>query len=163
FHGSIVAEGYGAAEPNGNGFFQPVTWTTDDGGLLQFGGGGRYGFTPGAFPTNVAGAPVNRYAAGTFQFAALGPVASGPGSATAAYNSALGGLGTSYRDVVLADAPAAYWRLDETSPAQPAHDEAGGHDAAYQNFTAADLGQPGALSNDTSTSAHFNGVDHYVS
>src|SRR5207302_1901273 len=84
FHGSIVAEGYGAAEPNGNGFFQPVTWTTDDGGgLLQFGGGGRYGFTPGAFPTNVDGGPVNRYAAGTFQFSALGPVASGPGSATA--------------------------------------------------------------------------------
>jgi hypothetical protein len=217
FHGTIVAEGYGDAEPNGNGLGGPVSWTTDDGGgLLQFLGGGRSGPTPGAFPAAVDGGPANRYAAGTFQFSALGPVASGPasvstddtytlrltppqgfavsswtvswgdgnsdtllGSATqathtyvtagsyaiaaTAYNSTLGALGTSYSSVVQADAPAAYWRLDETSPAQPAHDAVGGHDAAYLNFTAADLGQPGALSNDTSTSAHFNGVDHYVS
>ncbi len=217
FHGSIVAEGYGDAEPNGNGFGGPVSWTDDDGGgLLQFTGGGRFGDTPGAFPTNVDGGPANRYAAGTFTFSALGPIASGPGSvftgepytlsltppqglavsgwtvnwgdghtdalpggatqathtfatagsyavAATASSSALGALGTSYRDVVLAGAPAAYWRLDETSPAQPAHDEVGGHDAAYVNFTAADLGQPGALGNDPSPSAQFNGVDHYVS
>jgi hypothetical protein len=217
FHGSIVAEGYGPAEPNGNSMGAIPSWTTDDGGgLLQFVGAGRYGTTPGAYPTNVDGGPVNRYAAGTFQFSALGPVASGPGTvfagdpytlsltpppglavtswavswgdgqtdtlpgdatqathtyvtagsyaiAATAYNSALGALGTSYPSVVLADAPAAYWRLDETSPAQPAQDQVGGHDAVYQNFTAADLGQPGALSNDTSTSAHFNGVDHYLS
>jgi hypothetical protein len=217
FHGSIVAEGYGDAEPNGNGFGGPVSWTTNDGGgLLQFVGLSRFTSTPGAFPTDVDSGPANRYAAGTFSFSALGPIASGPGSvftgdlytlsltppqglavsgwtvnwgdghtdtllgsatqathtfvtagsyaiAATATSSALGALGSSYRNVVLADAPAAYWRLDETSPAQPAHDEVGRHDAAYQNFTAADLGQPGALGNDTSTSANFNGVDHYVS
>ena len=72
FHGSIVAEGYGPLEPNGNaGFFTPPIppWTTNDGGgLLQFVGSGRFGSTPGAFPTNVDSGPANRYAAGTFDY-----------------------------------------------------------------------------------------------
>jgi hypothetical protein len=221
FHGTIVAEGYGIGEPNGNGGLLPppqtITWTTDDGGgLLQFVGGGRSGSTPGAFPANVDSGPANRYAAGTFSFSALGPIASGPASvltgdpytlsltpppglavsswavswgdgqtdtlpggatqathtyvtagsyaiAATAYSSAPGALGTSFSSAVLADAPAAYWRLDETSPAQPAHDQVGGNDAAYQNFTATDLGLSGALRNGTSTSVQFNGVDHYLS
>jgi hypothetical protein len=217
FHGSIVAEGYGAAEPDGNAMAQPISWTTNDGGgLIQFVGTGRYGMTPGAFPANPDSGPANRYAAGTFDFMPLGQIATGLPSATAGTSytlnlnlpgataitswtvswgdgsssvlpgnptqaahvyaaggnfsiavtasTAQGTLGTSYHDVVLEDAPAAYWRLDETSLVPPtAHDEVGGHDAAYQNFSAADLGQPGALSNDPSTSVHFNGVNEYVS
>jgi hypothetical protein len=217
FHGTIVAEGYDAAEPNGNGVAQPITWTTNDGGgLIQFVGTSRFGSTPGAFPTSPDVGPANRYAAGTFDFMPLGAIATGPATATAGTpytlnlnlpqaggitswtvnwgdgsssalpgnpsqathvfasagnfaiaataNSSQGALGTSHRDVVLADAPAAYWRLDETSPVPPvAHDEVGGHDAAYHNFTAADLGQPGALANDSSTSVHLNGSNQYLS
>jgi hypothetical protein len=217
FHGTIVAEGYGPAEPDGNSFVQPVTWTGNDGGgLIQFVGAGRFGLTPGTFPTNIDGGPANRYAAGTFMFDAVQTIVSGPATALAgqtytlnlgltqftnitswtinwgdgtsdvlpgnpaqathvystsgtfaigvtAHDSTLGALGTVYKDVVLADAPAAYWRLNETGTPSTAHDEVGGHDAVYQNFTAADLGQPGALSNDTSTSVQFNGVNQYLS
>lgn len=67
FRGTIVAEGYGSAELNGNST-SPV-WTTDSGGgAISFVGGGRYGFTPGQYPTNPDGGPANRYAAGTFAF-----------------------------------------------------------------------------------------------
>lgn len=84
FHGTIVAEGYGAAEPNGNGFYQPVTWTTDTGGgQLAYVGTARYGFAPGAFPDNADFGPANRYAAGTFEFLPVSAIASGPANATA--------------------------------------------------------------------------------
>jgi hypothetical protein len=215
FHGSIVAEGYSPAEPDGNFLSQPITWSTNGGGLINFVGTSRYGFTQGDFPTTPDAGPANRYAAGTFQFMPLSQIATGaatavagspytlnlnltqatgitswtinwgdgnidtlPGNPSQATHVYLAGgtfaiavtandgtpsaFGTSHRDVVLSDAPAAYWRLDETSP-PTAQDEVGGHNATYQNFSAADLVQPGALSSDTSTSALFNGVDHYVS
>src|SRR5262249_37030698 len=39
FQGSVVAEGYGAGEGNGNAGMQPITWTTDGGGgLIHFTG-----------------------------------------------------------------------------------------------------------------------------
>jgi hypothetical protein len=217
FHGTIVAEGYGPAEPNGNGFAQPITWTTNDGGgLLQFVGTGRNGSTPGTFPTSLDGGPANRYAAGTFAFDPAQTIVSGPATANAgqpytlnlgltqaanitswtinwgdgssnvlpgnpaqashvyttggtfvigatAHDSTLGALGTVYKDVVLADGAAAYWRLDETGTPTTAHDEVGGNDAVYHNFTAANLGQTGALANDTSTSVQFNGTNQYLS
>src|SRR5262249_3071891 len=69
FHGTIVAEGYGSAEPNGNGAFQEITWSHDDGGgLIQFVGSSRFGLTAGTFPDNLDTGPANRYAAGTFAF-----------------------------------------------------------------------------------------------
>jgi len=71
FQGCIVADGYGSGEDNGNwmvGGLPP--WTTDDGGgALAFVGSARWGPTPGTYPPNLDGGPVNRYAAGTFVFA----------------------------------------------------------------------------------------------
>ena len=78
FQGTIVGEGYGAAERNGNqGVGAIVGLTTDTGGgAISFVGGGRNaGFN--AFPTNVDGGPANRYAAGTFNFNIL-PASPGP-------------------------------------------------------------------------------------
>jgi hypothetical protein len=67
FQGSIVAQGYGAAERNGNGL-NPPPWTTNDGECaVGFVGSGRWG-DPNVFPPNADGGPANRYAAGTFQF-----------------------------------------------------------------------------------------------
>ncbi len=70
FQGTMSASGYGNAELNGNthGGLNPV-WSTDDGGcLISFVGGSRFGGGPNIFPGTVDGGPVNRYAAGTFQF-----------------------------------------------------------------------------------------------
>jgi hypothetical protein len=69
FHGSIVAEGYGAGEQAGNGMGGAPPWWTDTGlGLLSFVGSARWSTTPGAYPTVLDGGPANRYAAGTFEF-----------------------------------------------------------------------------------------------
>lgn len=66
FQGTIVAEGYGATERNGN--FTTGVWTTDSGdGAIQFVGGGRNGVA-GVFPVFGDGGPANRYAAGSFRF-----------------------------------------------------------------------------------------------
>jgi hypothetical protein len=81
FHGTIVAEGYGASEPNGNSGGAAPPWTTDSfGGAISFVGGGRFGFTPGAFPTNLDGGPANRYAAGSFDFTPTDLVFTGTGA-----------------------------------------------------------------------------------
>jgi hypothetical protein len=68
FQGTVVAEGYSAAEPNGNvGGGVPASAINTGGGALGFVGGGRFG-DPGAFPVNPDGGPANRYYAGTFAF-----------------------------------------------------------------------------------------------
>jgi len=84
FRGTIVAEGYGAGERNGNR--NPAPWTTDTGsGSIAFVGGGRYNFPviPGAFPEGIDGGPATRYAAGTFEFRTLPPEKPGAPAATA--------------------------------------------------------------------------------
>lgn len=70
FEGTIVAENYGTGELNGNDPDTPVWTTNDGGGLLSFVGRGRWSTTQGVFPTGLDGGPENRYAAGTFRFAA---------------------------------------------------------------------------------------------
>jgi hypothetical protein len=80
FEGSIVADGFDATDMNGNsGGADTVAqdpgaafpWFTDDGGgLITFTGGARRNVAPGGYPTDVDGGPVNRYAAGTFEFSA---------------------------------------------------------------------------------------------
>jgi len=72
FQGSVVASGFSASDLNGNsnpggssgGSFSA---TNTGGGLISFVGTSRYGFTPGAFPTNPDG-NVAKYGAGTFLF-----------------------------------------------------------------------------------------------
>jgi hypothetical protein len=103
---------------------------------------------------NVAGNPssvIHVYAAaGNFTIAAT------------AFDSTVGGLGTSYANVVLADAPAAFWQLNDTT-LPVANDAAGSNSATYVNFSTADLGQPGPIANDaSSTSANFNGTSEYL-
>jgi hypothetical protein len=75
FRGSIVAEGYGPEEPNGNQGIQtpefPDYATHDGGGLISFVGGGRYAWACEAFPNTLDAGPANRYGAGTFTFAAV--------------------------------------------------------------------------------------------
>ncbi|HRR78716.1 MAG TPA: PEP-CTERM sorting domain-containing protein [Planctomycetota bacterium] len=69
FRGTIVAEGFGTTDPNGNTGVQPIGWTYNSfNGSLLFTGSGRYSTTPGAYPSTVDGGPVNRYAAGTFNY-----------------------------------------------------------------------------------------------
>ncbi|MEZ5303016.1 MAG: PEP-CTERM sorting domain-containing protein [Verrucomicrobiales bacterium] len=66
FQGSIVAWGYGAGEPNGNG--APARSVNSGGGNLYFLGAGRWDNAAGVLPANIDGGPFNRYAAGTFDF-----------------------------------------------------------------------------------------------
>lgn len=60
----------------------------------------------------------------------------------------------SYRDAVLADAPIAYWRLDD--PSSVATDTTGQIDGTYA--TGCELGVPGALADDPDTAVEFNGT-----
>jgi len=64
-----------------------------------------------------------------------------------------------YADTVLAGAPAAYWRLGETSGAVAA-DRTGHAAAAY--LGGVELGARGALSGDPDTAARFDGADDEV-
>lgn len=77
FQGTIVTDGYGAADPNGNtgcnggvcgsGDFTASTMNTG-GGQISFVGSGRYSNTSNAFPATLDSGPANRYGAGTFAF-----------------------------------------------------------------------------------------------
>ena len=83
FHGSIITFGYGDGingELDGNTFGTAAgtptfPWTTNNGGgLISFVGGGRFtdsGGTAISFPTTIDTGPANRYASGTFVFAAV--------------------------------------------------------------------------------------------
>lgn len=74
FQGTIVAEGYNAAELLANSGGTPTQWRTFDGdGALAFVGSSRFG-TAGAFPATPDGGPADRYAAGSFMFDTSGPV-----------------------------------------------------------------------------------------
>jgi hypothetical protein len=64
-----------------------------------------------------------------------------------------------YRNVVLTDGPAGYWRLGETSGG--AVDETG-HAAGGTYTGAVTLGVPGALTGDSNLSARFDGSTAYV-
>lgn len=71
---TIVADGFSAADLNGNtgiGGSGPITDT--GGGLIAFTGSSRYGASGASFlfPTIIDGGPANRYDAGTFMFQAV--------------------------------------------------------------------------------------------
>jgi hypothetical protein len=67
----------------------------------------------------------------------------------------------SYKAAVLADAPVAYWRMDETSGATMVDQTSNGNNGVYQGrFT---LGQPGALASDANTAVAFDGASGVAS
>jgi hypothetical protein len=71
--GTLAASGYGDTELNGNQGAVDLGLGTDDGGCaISFVGSGRYGLDPAVFPPVPDGGPVNRYAAGTFEFKLTG-------------------------------------------------------------------------------------------
>lgn len=78
FHGSVVVDGYNAAELlfNTGGTVPGGASALGDGnGLLTFTGTGRFG-NPGAFPATADAGPANRYGAGTFAFQVPEPASS---------------------------------------------------------------------------------------
>jgi hypothetical protein len=67
--------------------------------------------------------------------------------------------GRCYKDEVLADAPAAYWRLGEAS-GTTAKEGIGGRHGTYTNGPT--LAQTGAPTGDPDTAVRFDGVDDRV-
>ena len=65
--------------------------------------------------------------------------------------------GANYPATVLADAPAHYWRLGESSTAVPALDETGNSDGTYG--TGVTLPATGLIANNANTAAGFDGTD----
>ena len=92
FEGTIVAEGYNGAEPNGNAGAGVPVWSSDTYNLLEFVGGGRFG-TAGLFPGTADGGPANRYAAGTFRFSTEAATAAVPEPSTVAIWTLIGVAG----------------------------------------------------------------------
>lgn len=86
-----------------------------------------------------------------------GPGLDGGGNDAGGGQDAEAGAGTcAYRDCVLADEPAAYWRFGEASSAASAVDESGhGHDATYAASVTYSV--PGAIVGDSNTAVHFDG------
>lgn len=85
FHGTIVAEGYGPGERNGNRGV-PVPWSLETGaGSLRFVGTSRYNFPVsfGVYPETADAGPEARYAAGTFEFQTTAPEVPGIPTVTA--------------------------------------------------------------------------------
>ena len=85
-----------------------------------------------------------------------------PGAAAAIAQrpgASISSAGSAYRTQVLADHPAAYWRLGEASGTVAA-DEVGGNAGTYNNEVS--LGQPGALVGDQDPAVSFDGINDYV-
>ncbi|HUF63153.1 MAG TPA: hypothetical protein VMN36_13835 [Verrucomicrobiales bacterium] len=69
---TIVAQGYGPGERNGNGgVFQGPFGDVSSDPALEFTGLSRFGAAPEGYPQTVDGGPANRYGAGSFTFVPL--------------------------------------------------------------------------------------------
>lgn len=68
---------------------------------------------------------------------------------------------TTYRDLVLSDGPVGYWRLGEATGITIADESGHGREATLAGGVS--LGQPGAIADDPSTAAAFNGTNAYAS
>lgn len=64
-----------------------------------------------------------------------------------------------YKETVLADSPAGYWRLGETSGTAAADSSGNNRTATYANVT---LGAAGLIASDSNTAATFNGTSSEV-
>ena len=70
------------------------------------------------------------------------------------------GGGSGYSATVLADSPAAYWRLGEASGTTAADASGNGRSGSYLNTPT--LGVTGALTGDSNTAVSYNGTNEYV-
>lgn len=81
-------------------------------------------------------------------------------SARATGSGGGGGGSSAYRDAVLADSPAAYWRLGEASGTIASDETANNLDGTYSgNVT---LGEPSLLASDADTSVHVQSSGHML-
>ncbi len=85
---------------------------------------------------------------------------SGAGDLT--INGNLIGAPTNYNSQVLANSPVAYWRLDESSGANPAVDVIGGRNGAYTNFDSWAFQHGGALTDNSNAAVQFDGVNDII-
>jgi hypothetical protein len=117
--------------------------------------------------SSIPGATNSSYTISSVQFAHAGTYSCVISNANGANNTAAGALivvtapTISYAQVVMADQPAGYWRLDETN-GMVARDSVGGHDGQYFST---DLGLAGYNPNDPDTAAGFGNqspTDSYV-
>jgi len=159
---------------------QPAAGSVVSGGVVTY--SGAAGTEPGDAATvtvgvysgeSASGTPVQTLSAsrdgGSWTITASSALAAGTYTARAEQLDEAGNVGrsgattfsvgapssSSYRSEVLADSPAAYWRLDETSGTTAGSEtstDAGTYQGGYT------LGQPGALVNEPSTAALFNGT-----
>src|SRR5207248_3205752 len=67
-----------------------------------------------------------------------------------------------YKANVMADQPAGYWRLGETSTTLPAADQTAARNAGAYSSAGVTVAQPGALGTDPDPAATFNGSTGYV-
>ena len=81
-------------------------------------------------------------------------------SARGAPSARLGSLAANYAATVLADGPAAYWRLGESSGTTATDATGHGFNSTYYNGVS--LGASGAIGGDSNTAASFDGVDDRV-
>lgn len=110
FRGTIVAEGYGSGERNGNRG-EPLPWTLDTGNnSIRFVGTSRYNFPVsfGAYPETPDAGPAARYGAGTFEFQTTPPEVPGPVVITAVPGNAVVALSW---PAVTAPLPAARYHI----------------------------------------------------
>jgi hypothetical protein len=139
------------------------------GGLINLsvqatGGGLAYQWQKGG--TNVVGATNATYRvdhatandAGTYQVSVSNSLGSAP-SGTAAVSVIVPAAG-SYGQVITADGPEAWWRLDEPAGSTTLVDAMGRHDGVYK--TGVTLGTPGVLVGDTNSAATFDGASGYA-
>ncbi|HEV8250104.1 MAG TPA: LamG-like jellyroll fold domain-containing protein, partial [Gaiellaceae bacterium] len=126
--------------------------------------------------SSATGTPVQTLSAtrdpstGAYAVDAPTPLVGGTYTAQAEQSDAAGNVGHSsantftvasqYLTEVLADSPRAYWRLGEAAGSTTAADETGTNPGSYQGGVT--LGQPGALTTGSNTSASFDGVDDTV-
>jgi hypothetical protein len=114
--------------------------------------------------TSISGATGNTYAKNNVQLADGGKynlrVTNPYGATNSDYAtlSVVSAPTTAYPQIVLADNPLGFWRLDEASGAV-AHDNWGGHDGVYNSVT---LGASGYSPLDTDKAASFGAQNSYV-
>lgn len=147
--GPVAPAGVDGTRGNGQ---VTVSWTPSPGQITSYtvtaSPGGATATVPGAAATAIVGGLTNGTAY-TFVVAATNSAGTSlPSDASPPITPAAPPTGATYASQVLQDAPAGFWRLDETSTGSPAVDSAGnGRTGSYSGGVT--LGQAGATAGGT--------------